>query len=120
MNIIDIHTHGIGGYDTWKATEEAILKMAEIHGSSGVSAILPTIYPDTIQVMRENMMVIKRAMETQESGDDKAAVVAQFIGQKVKTDGSAGFYGRHQTQGEKRPGTIKGVHLEGPFLNPEK
>ena len=120
MEIIDIHTHGIGGYDTRKATEEAILKMAEIHGSSGVSAILPTIYPDTIQVMRENMMIVKRAMETQESGDDKAAVVAQFIGQKVKTEGSAGLYGRHQTQGEKRPATIKGVHIEGPFLNPAK
>lgn len=120
MKIIDIHTHGIGGYDTRRATKEAIFKMAEIHSSSGVSAILPTIYPDTIQVMRENMMVVKLAMETQESGDDKAAVVAQFIGQEVKTESGAGLYGRHQTQGEKRHATIRGVHLEGPFLNPQK
>jgi len=89
MEIIDIHTHGIGGYDTRKATEEAILRMAEIHGSSGVSAILPTIYPDTIQVMRENMMVVKRAMDIKGGGGDS-------------------------------PAAVLGVHLEGPFLNPEK
>ena len=75
MNIIDIHTHGIGGYDTRKATEEAILKMAEIHGSSGVSAILPTIYPDTIQVMRENMMIVKRAMDIKRGGGDSPAAI---------------------------------------------
>ena len=89
MEIIDVHTHGIGGYDTRRATEEAILKMAEIHGSSGVSAILPTIYPDNIQVMRENMMVVKRAMDIKGGGGDS-------------------------------PAAVLGVHLEGPFLNPEK
>src|SRR3972149_6986752 len=75
MEIIDIHTHGIGGYDTRKATEEAILRMAEIHGSSGVSAILPTIYPDTIEVMRENMMVVKRAMDIKGGGGDSPPAV---------------------------------------------
>src|SRR3989337_1849842 len=92
MNIIDIHTHGIGGYDTRRATEEAILKMAEIHGASGVSAILPTIYPDTIQVMRENMMVVKRTMDIQ----------------------------RSKKQIPPSTAAILGIHLEGPFLNPAK
>ena len=36
MPIIDIHTHGIGGYDTKGATPEDILRIAEIHGSHGV------------------------------------------------------------------------------------
>ncbi|MBI5039314.1 MAG: hypothetical protein HZC13_06095 [Nitrospirae bacterium] len=100
MNIIDIHTHGIGGYDTRRATEEEILKMAEIHGSSGVSAILPTIYPDTIQVMRENMLAVKRAMAIQRS---------------EKRDPPLQKGGRGDS-----PAAILGIHLEGPFLNPAK
>ena len=67
MKIIDIHTHGIGGYDTKTANEEHILKIAEIHGSSGISEIVFTIYPDTIKVMRENIASVKRAMEKQKN-----------------------------------------------------
>lgn len=61
--IIDIHTHGIAGYDTRTVNEADILKMAEIHASCGVSEIMPTIYPDTIKVMRENMMAVRKGME---------------------------------------------------------
>src|SRR4030067_3571279 len=100
MNIIDIHTHGIGGYDTWKATEEAILKMAEIHGSRGVPGILPTIYPDTIQVMRGNMLAVKKAMDIQRS--------EKQIPPLLKGGGG------------DSPAAALGVHLEGPFLNPHK
>ena len=49
MPIIDIHTHGIGGYDTKGATPEDILRIAEIHGSHGVDAIIPTIYSGSIE-----------------------------------------------------------------------
>lgn len=94
--IIDIHTHGIGGYDTRTTTEMDILKMAELHASSGVSRILPTIYPDEIEAMRENMMAVKRAMEIQD------------------------LRPRTQDLKLKKTATILGVHLEGPFLNPEK
>ncbi len=63
VNIIDIHTHGIAGYDTRTVNEGDILKMAEIHASCGVLEIIPTIYPDTIRVMRDNMMGVRKAME---------------------------------------------------------
>ncbi len=68
MNIIDIHTHGICGYDTRTNAAEDILKMAGIQASCGVTGILPTLYPDTIEVMRDNMTAVKRAMEVQKSG----------------------------------------------------
>lgn len=42
---IDIHTHGIGRYDTRTANHEHILKIAELHGKAGTVAILRTIYP---------------------------------------------------------------------------
>ena len=67
MNIIDIHTHGIGGFDTRTSNPIDIIRMAEIQASLGVSAIVPTIYPDSIEVMRQNMMAVQKAMELQKN-----------------------------------------------------
>jgi N-acetylglucosamine-6-phosphate deacetylase len=94
QKIIDIHTHGISGYDTRTTVEEHILKIAEIHGEQGVSEIIPTIYPATIKVMRENMAVVRKAIELQKSE----------VRTKIQNNASR----------------IIGVHLEGPFLNPSR
>lgn len=96
MKIIDIHTHGIGGYDSRTTDVEHILKTAGIHGSYGVSQIIPTIYPATIKVMRENMEVVRKAMERQKDISDPPSPATP------------------------RPSFIAGVHLEGPFLNISK
>lgn len=105
MNIVDIHTHGLGGYDTRTTFEEHILKIAELHGSHGVTEIIPTIYPATIKVMRENMALISKVMRGQHEQEqleiDKAP---------EQTDGAA----------LPKPARIIGVHLEGPFLNHSK
>ncbi len=95
MKIIDIHTHGIHGYDTRTTVAEHILMIAEIHGGQGVSEIVPTVYPATIKIMRENMMIIKEAMERQRT---------EVRGQKSEDS-------------THHPARILGVHLEGPFLN---
>ncbi|HAK88473.1 MAG: hypothetical protein A2077_01485 [Nitrospirae bacterium GWC2_46_6] len=94
--VIDIHTHGIGGYDTRTTVAEHILKIAQIHGEQGVSEIVPTIYPATVKIMRENMAVIKEAMEFQKANN------SELQAQNLQT------------------AKIIGVHLEGPFLNPIK
>lgn len=67
MKTIDIHTHGIGGTDTRTSNPEDIIRMAEIQASLGVSAIVPTIYPDSIEIMRQNMMAVQKAMELQKN-----------------------------------------------------
>ncbi|GER94541.1 N-acetylglucosamine-6-phosphate deacetylase [hot springs metagenome] len=90
--IIDIHIHGINGYDTRTTVEDHILQIAEIMGSQGISEIIPTIFPATINVMRANLAVIKKAMELQKTEDRSQKTEAKIIG----------------------------VHLEGPFLNPLK
>ncbi len=92
MKIIDIHTHGIGGFDTNTVSEENVLQVAKLHGSFGVTHIIPTIYSSTITTMRESMAVIKKAMTLQ------------------KAQG-----GKHNEESE-----IMGIHLEGPFLNRTK
>jgi len=68
MDIIDIHTHGIGGHDTKGATPDDILKVAEIHGRHGVSSIIPTIYPAAVNTMRKEMEAVKKAMQCQKKG----------------------------------------------------
>ena len=83
--LIDIHVHGAGDFDTRTRRQDDVLQVADIHGQRGTSAILPTIYPGSIEIMRENMAAVQRAMQTQSTG-----------------------------------ARILGVHLEGPFLNPER
>jgi N-acetylglucosamine-6-phosphate deacetylase len=102
--ITDIHTHGIGGYDTRSSDVEHILKIADIQGSYGVDEIILTVYPSTIKVMRENISLIKQAMGLQQSGDTK-----------LRPEFPVSKYGPAEGHG---PARIAGVHLEGPFLNP--
>ncbi len=90
IRTIDIHTHGILNYDTMTLYENDILKLVEIHGSYGVSHIIPTIYPSTIENMRENIYAVKRAMEMQKNLHKSG--ISQIVG----------------------------IHLEGPFLNPSR
>ena len=40
--VIDIHVHGGGGHDFMDGTEEAFLKVAEIHAQHGTTSIMPT------------------------------------------------------------------------------
>jgi len=94
MKAIDVHTHGIGGYDTTTSAPADILKMAEIQGSLGVSAIVPTIYAGRIDEMRRNLAAVKAAMEAQRHTSPKGA--------------------------QREPAAILGAHLEGPFLNPRR
>lgn len=89
----DLHTHGIGRYDTRTANAEDILRMAELYRKAGTTAFLPTIYPDSISEMRKNMAAVKAAIKLQNSG----------MGATVK-----------------QSAIILGVNLEGPFLNPAR
>ena len=107
MSIIDIHAHGLGGYDTKSATPENILRIAEIHGSCGVSAIIPTIYSGPIDLMRADIAAVKKAMELQKRD-----------GRWEIGDGSERAL--EPEAGDLKPATILGVHLEGPFLNPAR
>jgi N-acetylglucosamine-6-phosphate deacetylase len=140
MPIIDIHTHGFGGYSTKDASPEAILRIAEIHGSYGVYTIIPTIYSAPIRQMRTSIAAVKKAMELQavekSCSKFKACPQVQWLGvqssrlknnspaKKSVSDKTNTKNLEHRTLNlEQRPhgdapATILGVHLEGPFLNP--
>ena len=133
MNIIDIHTHGIGGFDTRSSTAEDILRIAEIHGALGVWEIVLSIYPAPIAAMRHQMELVRQAMKIQGPGS-----MVQGQGSKLGGPGSRvqgpGSRMNADAEGSIREGRsgsshasrvtrhgaarILGVHLEGPFLNP--
>jgi N-acetylglucosamine-6-phosphate deacetylase len=105
MRIVDIHTHGIGGYDTRTTNPDDILKMAQMHGEYGVTDIVPTIYSGPVQQMRANMAAVKVAMERQHTA----------VSNRRSGSLDSSLVTRHS-----KLGSIAGVHLEGPFLNPSK
>jgi N-acetylglucosamine-6-phosphate deacetylase len=101
---IDIHTHGIGRYDTRTDNPETILKIAQFHGKAGTAAIVPAIYSGSIQNMRKNMEAIRKAMKEQKRGSTEVK----------KTSDLQNLRASRLLSGAK----ILGIHLEGPFLNP--
>lgn len=112
MKIIDIHTHGVSGYDTRTAESDHILKIAAIHGSSGVSDILLAVYPSSLDMMRNQMETIKQAIERQKAGKDER--------KKTKKISMPDIRHRESSMRGKKSARILGVHLEGPFVNPLK
>jgi len=119
MKIIDIHAHGIGGYDTRTTAEGDILKIAEIQGSYGISEIILSVYSAPIPIMRENMEAVKRAMEKQQSS--ASAGISRRQSAPPPIPPPRGGRVREGVQApNSKPAKIIGVHLEGPFLNPSK
>src|SRR5271157_1191139 len=114
---IDIHTHGIGGFDTRSNSVDDILRIAEIHGSCGVAGIVLCIYSGPIDVMRQHMEVVSRAIERQ--GQSRLIVRPGTEDRRPNSEstGSAG-HPSPVTRHEPRAARILGIHLEGPFLNP--
>lgn len=99
-DFVDIHTHGIGRYDTRTENPEDILNLAKLHAKSGTAAFLPTIYSGSIDEMRKNMEAVRKAMEMQNT--------------EVKNFSTSQLLNFSTSQSASR---ILGVYLEGPFLN---
>ena len=68
QNLVDIHVHGAEKYDTRTRRQDDILQVAGIHGQRGTSALVPTVYPGTIESMRESLAAIRSAMTAQRDG----------------------------------------------------
>lgn len=70
---IDIHVHGGGDHDFMDGTEEAFLKVAELHASHGTTSMLPT----TLTADKEGIL---RTIELYKKVKDKNHQGADFIG----------------------------------------
>ncbi|TDO23891.1 N-acetylglucosamine-6-phosphate deacetylase [Pedobacter duraquae] len=74
---IDIHIHGGGGHDFMDGTEEAYLKIAEVHAMYGTTAMAPT----TLTCAREDLL---KAVDLYRSANSKNIKGAQFIGMHLE------------------------------------
>jgi len=70
---IDIHVHGGGGHDFMDGTEEAFLKVAEIHAQHGTTSIMPT----TLTAEKEDILHTLDIYEQANLNNKKGA---SFIG----------------------------------------
>ena len=70
---IDIHIHGGGGYDFMDGTEEAYLKIADLHATYGTTAMAPT----TLTCAKEDLL---KAIDLYQQTDLKNIKGAQYIG----------------------------------------
>jgi N-acetylglucosamine-6-phosphate deacetylase len=74
---IDIHVHGGGGYDFMDGTEEAFLKVAELHARYGTTSMLPTSLSSTKEAML-------KTLEAYESANKKNVNGSQFLGMHLE------------------------------------
>ncbi|MGV3560914.1 N-acetylglucosamine-6-phosphate deacetylase [Larkinella arboricola] len=70
---IDIHVHGGGGYDFMDGTEEAFLKIAELHARYGTTALVPT----TLTAEKEDLL---QTLDTYEAANRTNHRGAAFLG----------------------------------------
>lgn len=66
--IVDLHLHGVGGFDTRSADPEKLLRIAELEGKAGVSEIVLSIYSGPLETMRVQTTAVKAAMARQAPG----------------------------------------------------
>jgi N-acetylglucosamine-6-phosphate deacetylase len=116
MNFIDLHTHGLAGFDSRSDRPEDYLKWAAAMKAHGTDGFLPTLFPGPVDVMRGQLAAIRGAMSEQ---------------RRALTPGPSPSSGRGGQDLNPRPSVgegreradfaiILGANLEGPFVNPRK
>ncbi len=74
---IDLHIHGGGGYDFMDGTEEAFLKIAEIHAQYGTTSMVPT----TLTSEKEDLL---KTLDIYESANKNNLKGSQFLGMHLE------------------------------------
>lgn len=74
---IDLHVHGGGGYDFMDSTEEAFIKVAELHLCYGTTAMLPTTLTGDKESMRKVLSCYEKAKDLNTKG-------ATFLGVHIE------------------------------------
>jgi N-acetylglucosamine-6-phosphate deacetylase len=65
---IDIHVHGGGGFDFMDGTEEAFLKIAELHAQYGTTSLVPTTLTAEKEDLLETLDVYEKAHRNNTNG----------------------------------------------------
>ena len=74
---IDIHIHGGGGYDFMDGTQEAFLKIAELHARYGTTAMVPT----TLTSEKEDLL---KTLDIYDSANKNNLKGSEFLGMHLE------------------------------------
>ncbi|KAA9355175.1 N-acetylglucosamine-6-phosphate deacetylase [Larkinella humicola] len=74
---IDLHVHGGGGYDFMDGSEEAFLRIAELHAQYGTTAMVPTTLTSTRQELFNTLEIYEKANAKNTAG-------ARFLGMHLE------------------------------------
>ena len=74
---IDLHIHGGGGYDFMDGTEEAFLKIAEMHARYGTTSMVPTTLTSEKEDLLKTLDIYEKANKNNRKG-------AQFLGMHLE------------------------------------
>ncbi|WP_247237340.1 N-acetylglucosamine-6-phosphate deacetylase [Telluribacter sp. SYSU D00476] len=74
---IDIHIHGGGGYDFMDGSEEAFLKIAELHAQYGTTAMVPTTLTSEKEDLLRTLDIFEQAKKANTAG-------AQLLGMHLE------------------------------------
>jgi N-acetylglucosamine-6-phosphate deacetylase len=74
---IDIHIHGGGGHDFMDGSEEAFLRIAELHARHGTTALVPTTLTSEKEDLLRTLDLFERAKQTNTAG-------AQLLGMHLE------------------------------------
>lgn len=106
--MIDLHIHGLGGWDTYDLRPETALRLAQLLAATGTTAYWPTLATASWEEMEQ---------------------ACRYWGEEYHREAAGRAPGGTAPRGTARPrGTAPipagarhlGLHLEGPFLNPCK
>jgi N-acetylglucosamine-6-phosphate deacetylase len=104
MNFIDLHTHGLAGFDSRSDKPEDYLKWAAAMKAHGTDGFLPTLFPGPVDVMRGQLAAIRGAMSEQGGG-------AKILGANLE-----GPFVNPRKKGALGP--VDRLQEEGVFLTP--
>lgn len=92
--LIDLHIHGYCGFDASSPDPNAVSALAKHLPRIGTTSFLPTIGAMPVEQIEQSIMLVRDLMANQTCAHDSQP---SFAGAEVL-----------------------GLHMEGPFLNPEK
>jgi len=72
---VDIHNHGAVGVDVNTATAEDLRKVSRFLATKGVTAWLPTLVPDSIEIYKKVIYEIDEAIKEQDEREPAARII---------------------------------------------